>query len=421
MNIAAIALLLAGALLAGLLAAFAFYAPLEEVVEDAQRIWARISSVGLVAVLGLLGLWRAAPDFTKQLIARAIRLAPDAPNYLKRRAIKNEIESAINRAFKQFHREGFVDHEIVVSWLKPGESAREVFFRSGKAYLKLDYSNSQETNLAEAALRFCRQGLLPETRQYVPRPLMRAIDLQFVDEVLQRQRAGQSRGYFLHEVMRRETAGSAETARFVDKLQMVSQHGLFTRVLLPELRDYPALVNAPRTHRGHAQEIESFLDFLEATVKSREEGTKTALIHVGLAIRTAIVLVGIPSKLEFEGTRPYVRRAAINERQGAQTVYFLGYNIGINYIERIAKETAFRGLADHYEFDLYDAAVRETISRYKLARLTMRHGAGSQFIAEHPSTDEWPDIEDDVEWQAILAEVTAERVSLKPDSNEDGN
>lgn len=108
---------------------------------------------------GLLGLWRVAPDFAKQLIARTIRLAPDAPNYLKRRATKNEIESAINRAFKQFHREGFVNHEIIVSWLKPGEDAREVFFRSGKAYLKLDYSNSQETNLAEAALRFCRHDM----------------------------------------------------------------------------------------------------------------------------------------------------------------------------------------------------------------------------------------------------------------------
>lgn len=38
MNIAAMLLLMAGALLAGLLAAFAFYAPFEEVVEDAQRI-----------------------------------------------------------------------------------------------------------------------------------------------------------------------------------------------------------------------------------------------------------------------------------------------------------------------------------------------------------------------------------------------
>ena len=404
---AVLLLLLGGAL--GLLAAFAF-GVFDEIAEGVRVIWGWASGVSAVVVIGGLGLWQLAPDFVKQAIAQIIRLVPNAPNYLKRRAIKNEIEGALNRAFKQFSREGFINHEIVISWLKPGDDARDSFFKSGKAYLKLDYSNNVETTLVEAALRFCRQGgLLGETRQYIPRQLMRAVDLQFVDETLQRQRAGQSRAYFLHEVMPRETEGSQETARFVEQLQVVSQHGLFSRVFLPELRDYPALVNAPRTHKGHAQEIEAFLNFLEATVRSREAGTKTALTHIGACIRTAIVLVGIPGRLELEGTRPYVRRAAINEQQGAQTVYLLGYNRGVNYVERIAKEAAFRGLAGHCEFDLYDATVKDAVSRYKLARLTMLPGAGSRFIADHPSTDEWPDIEDDVEWQAILSEIAADK------------
>lgn len=399
-------LIVAGALVSALLAAFAL-GVFASVVEEIRAIAGWVGGGSVALGLWVAAMWSAAPNFFKQLIARVIRIAPDVPNQLKRRAIKNEIEGAINGALRQFNREGtgFVDHEVSVSWLRPGEDAREVFFRSGKAYLKLDYSKSSETNIVEAALLFCKRGLLLETRQYVPRPLMTAIDLQFVDEVLQRQRAAISRAYFVHEVMERETQGDPETLRFVEKLQMIRQHGLFTRVLLPELRDYPALALGGWTPQRHGQDVEAFLDFLETTVRSREEGTQTGLLHVGQGIRTAIVLVGIPYKLQSEGTRPYVRRTAIDEMEGAQTVYLLGYNQGVSYIEQIAKEAKALGLVVDYETELYDATVRDSLERHKLARLTMRSGEGNRFVMEHPTT-EWPDIQDDIEWREILAQVS---------------
>ena len=405
-------LLVVSVLLAAVLVAFGLGA-FQNFVEDIQTAVTWVSGGGVVLTLWIVAVWNAAPDFVKRLIARFIRLAPDVPNRLKRRAIKNEIESSLNSAFKQFNREGagFVDHEIRISWLNPGENAREVFFRSGRAYLKLDYSNSVETNIVEAALIFCRRQLLLETRQYISRPLMKAIDLQFVDEILQRKRAAVSRAYFVHEVMQRETDGNEETQRFIEKLQIISQHGLFTRVLLPELRDYPALALKAWAHKRHERDIEAYLDFLEATARSREEGTKTALVHIGQGIRTAIVLVGIPNKLQFEGTRPYVRRTAINEQEGAQTVYLLGYNQGVRYIDLIAKEAQVRGLVEHYDTELYDATVRDCVERHRLARLNMRTGQGSRFIREHP-TNEWPDIQDDIEWRTILAQVSMGKTTI---------
>ena len=137
-KITALLLVISG-LLVVLLAAFALGA-FQNFVEEIRTTITWVSSGSVVLALWAVAIWRAAPDFAKQLIARLIRLAPDVPNRLKRRAIKNEIESSINRAFKQFNREGagFVDHEISISWLNPGDNAREVFFRSGKAYLKLD-------------------------------------------------------------------------------------------------------------------------------------------------------------------------------------------------------------------------------------------------------------------------------------------
>ena len=408
MNKLAWSLIASGLVLVALFIAYAmgYFKDLRDGIE-ASATWILGGGLSL-SVLGY-GLWLAVPNFLKKSIAWLIRLAPSVPNYLKRRAIRSEIESAINSALKQFSREGagFVEHEIKISWLKPGEDARDVFFSSGRAYLKLDYSASSETAIVEAALLFCRRGLLQEARQYIPRQLMRAIDLQFVDEVLRRRRSAESRAYFVQEVMPREVESNPETERLVERLQLISQHGLFTRVLLPELRDYPATAPIDWPYQRHASEIEEYLTFIEAAVRSRENGTKAVLLHVGQIIRIGIILVGIPDKLLFEGSRPYVRRAAINEDSGAHTIYLLGYNEGMHYVEAIAKETLARGLAESYNTELYDATIRDGVRRHKLARLTMKPGAGSRFLDEHSNTDDWPSIEEDIEWQEILARVKA--------------
>ena len=346
----------------------------------------------------ILGAWRALPDPLKRFSAAALRRLPTLPNAWKRRVVKNELEGSLNAALKEFSREGagFVDHEIKIEWITPDSDARESFFRSGKAYLKLGFSENNDRNLVDAALKFCLGGLMPSTRQYVPPPLMRAIDLMFVDETIERRQAHMSRAYLTHEVIPLEVERIPEADGYIETLSLISQHGLFTRVFLPELRDYPGYAPprlALERHHGH---IVEFMGFLEKTVRSRETRTKTALVHLGAVVRTAIVLVGIPDKLRFEGTRPYVRRAAIHSDRGARTVYLLGYNEGVRFVGDIAAEAQARGLVSSFEIEDYHATMVTGVSKHRLARMTMVSGSGTKFLAEHKNLDEWPDLDDDI-------------------------
>ena len=304
--------------------------------------------VAWVAGLYLLarGSWEALPDPLKRFSAAVLRKLPALPNAWKRTAVKNELEGTLNAALREFNREGagFIDHEIKIEWLTPDDDVRESFFRSGKAFLKLSFSENNNRNLVEAALAFCTEGLMPTTRQYIPNDLMRAIDLVFVDEVLERRQSHSSRAYLTQEIIPREIEQSPQVDRYIETLSLVGQQGLFTRIFLPELRDYPGYVPARLALHGHHYDIRGFLEFLDNTVKSRETRTKTGLVHIGAIVRVAIVLVGIPDKLRFEGTRPYVRRTAINNKEGARTVYLLGYNEGIHFVREIATEAKARGL-----------------------------------------------------------------------------
>ena len=351
--------------------------------------------VGIYAVAQ--AAWQALPDPLKRLSAAALRKLPTLPNAWKRRVVKNELEGSLNAALREFNREGagFIEHEIKIEWLTPNSDLRETFFRSGKAFLKLSFSENNDRNMVEAALKFSTEGLLQITRQYIPNDLMKAIDLVFVDEVLDRRHAHLSRAYLTQEVVPREIERSPQIESHIETLSLVSQQGLFTRVFLPELRDYPGHVPARMAQHRHQYDIREFLVFLDNAVKSRETRTKTALVHVGAIIRVAIVLVGIPNKLRIEGTRPYVRRAAMHNELGARTVYLLGYNEGAYFAHEIAKEAKARGLVSSFEIDEYNAIVGDDVSNHILARMTMVPESGSKFLQEHEDLDEWPDLDDD--------------------------
>ena len=60
------------------------------------------------------------------------------------------------------------------------------------------------------------------------------------------------------------------------------------------------------------------MKFLESTAKGRETRTKTTLIHVGAIVRAAIVLVGIPNKLRFEGNGPYIHAPRFTMNTGLE-------------------------------------------------------------------------------------------------------
>lgn len=358
-------------------------------------------SIGLLAASAITGYaaWSAAPDPLKRASAYALQWVPNLPNNLKRRAVKNKLEGQLNAAFKAFGKDGdgFVGPEIEIKWLTPGDQAREEFFTGNKAYLKLNYSDNNHINLVRGAVIFCRDTFLVSTRQYIPRPLMRALDLMFIDEILENRKAIQSRTYFIQEVLPRIFEEAPDTKIYMEQLELISQHGTFLRVLVPELRDYPGYVAARMGIRSHLTEIEGFIEFLENTSKRRERiNAGTGLIYIRPTIRSGIVLVGIFDKLRIEGTRPYVRRVAIDGDRGCRTVYLIGYNMGANYVESIAKECKFRGIVDHYKIDKYKALVRNNVSQQVVARLSIPDGAGTTFLHEHPDTNEWPDLDDQV-------------------------
>ncbi len=382
--------------------------------ENIRMLFGTILSTISGLYLLINGIWKAAPDPAKELVAKILRQIPNLPNYYKRRTVGFEIESEINTALKEFSKEGagFVEEEVVVKWLTPGEEARSIFFKGGKAYIKLDFAEDKERNIVEAVLLYCSECLLPETRQYIPRPLMRAIDINFIDELLEKRNAVRGRIYFTQKVIPRELEITPEINKYLDTLELLSQHGLFIRILLPELKDYPGRAPRKLTRRSHLEQIESFIDYLKTIAEDRKKAKKRAWLHIGETIRLGIVPVGITDRLHYEGNKPYVRRTAMHNNDGARNVYLVGYNVGIYYVSGIAREAKQRGIVDKYEIMEYDALIDGELDKNVVARMSIPEGAGKEFLRKYPRVEDWPDLEEDD--TTISSEKSDAPVSASP-------
>lgn len=353
-----------------------------------------------IPVVVLVVLWRLIksliPERAKLFIAYLLRKSGYLPLELKRVVVRNEVEGNLNRAVKEFGCEGsrLLPHPASLVWVSPNEFSPDSFFRDGRIIIRLDYSENPHRNIVEAALLYCRTGLVPETRRYLWDGFRRALDLAFVHAVLERNDLRDGLLYFVQEVIGGELETKASVKTEYNTLQELDERGYFTRILLPELRDYAGRVHSADTRTQHRQWIANFLDFLMQI--TRDQGER-ALDHIQKRFRVSIVIVGKPWKLAFEGQRPYLKRIAKCATLGARTVFLVGNS---STVPDIAKNARRLGIADSSECGSYYASLRTKIQRVWCARLEISEQTAASAMERIPGIEEWPDFETTVETEA---------------------
>lgn len=364
----------------------------------------QIQSGGAQATVGKVGipvgvviaLWQLVkslfPEEAKLFVAFVLRKIGHLPVELKRTVVRNEVEGNINRAVKEFGCEGsrLLPHPASVVWVSPGELSPDSFFRDGRIIIKLDYSENPHRNIVEGGMLYCKAGLVPETRCYLSDQFRHGLDLVFVQAVLERNDLREGLLYFAQEVAQRELAESPDVKKHYDRFYELHEHGYFTRILLPELRDYAGRVHIADTRRQHHGWIENFVDFLMEMTKEHPPGSEWALDHVKKRFRVSVIIIGKPRILAFQGQRPYLKRIARCAQEGARTIFLIGTS---NAIPGIAKNAVSLTIADSSTCDSYHVTWRESVQRVWCARLEISEQTAALALDRVEGMESWPDFE----------------------------
>jgi hypothetical protein len=372
----------------------------------------QIQSGGIQATVGKVGipigivvaLWQLVkslfPEGTKLFVASILRKIGYLPVELKRTVVRNEVEGNINRAVKEFGCEGsrLLPHPASVEWVSTGEISPDSFFRDGRVIIKLDYSENPHRNIVEGGILYCKAGLVPETRRYLSDPFRRGLDLVFVQAVLERNDLREGLLYFAQEVAQRKLDENPDVKKHYDRFYELHEHGYFTRILLPELRDYAGRVHIADTKKQHHGWIENFVDFLMEIAKERPRESRGVLDHIGKRFRVSVIIIGIAKRLAIEGQRPYIKRTAKCAQQGARTVFLIGPS---NSILDIAKNAVRLTIADSSTCDSYHVTWHGSVRRAWCARLEISEQTAALALDRVEGIEYWPDLE-------AIAETDAE-------------
>jgi len=253
--------------------------------------------------------------------------------------IQRDIRSRINRASKKINKEaeGLITKGVEVVWVN--QENIESFLRKGKVIVRMQHYENHDKNVVNAASHYVTKGVLHTAKIYLSDKMQTALNLALTKKILcEEQDSGTSTDYFFANVLRPTLDADADLNKTFEVIEKMERKGLFTRILLREIRLMGKKLYPNTPTNREFQETKNFFDFLEPFADLNSGDFIRDWEFVRDDIKMGILFVAQRGKLEYAGYEPYIKR--INEKitRGAQNIYLFGRKQNnVKAVKEIAK------------------------------------------------------------------------------------
>jgi len=261
---------------------------------------------------------------------------------IEKQYISKDIQFKINSFGKEINKEckDLIPYKTEIKFINPSgfkkESCQHI---REKVIIFMKDRHNQDENFIKAAVMSTEKTLIPNSRNYIDKDLMKSVDLQFVKNMIVSKNKSKLNSYvdkyFSPEIQKKKIL--IENVQILEKM---TEQGIFTRILLKELKAYGMNFYPKSTDQKIIKETKSFFESLkELAYKKHHEDVK--LQFYGLYIKVSFILVGITSKV-FKprgiNTEPYKQRAFLCEDEGIKTIYILAWGLNTVAAKRLTEE-----------------------------------------------------------------------------------
>jgi small subunit ribosomal protein S1 len=248
------------------------------------------------------------------------------------------IEGKINSFIKKINSEveNLLPYRLKIKWISENID-KASFINNGKVVVMLKYHLNQDENLSRATLLYMKEAVIPEARPHISSDLSESIDLMMTKKALYSlAEARSSFGYFVREILGPVTEKNQRIKEFCNVIENLEERGLFTRVLLRELKEL-GYRRAGLTETGDTVfETEKFTMFLNK-IAQKERGEDVPLTFNERYIKIAIILVAKP-ETEIWGSEPFIKRIKEHIKKGVGVIYIFARGKNIELAKEITKE-----------------------------------------------------------------------------------
>ncbi len=297
---------------------------------------------GLLAVVVILIILFY--DRLERPIARVYDLFSWAGARRRRRAIKADIQSSVNLFSRSIDKEvpNTMPYDMNLQLLSGDEiESAEVLRNKNLVLVRIRDRRHDDRNFVHAMLTFCPVGVLPASRSYLDNSLSDAIDFTITRKFLNKIQYQGALTYLYKEVIEPETSEKPELDKLCTILDRFDEQGLFTKVVLRELRDFGAKVGSRYPTDAHKNETRQFVEYMDVIAKrAPREDCDTQF--QGSYISMGFVFIGTKEKIE--SVLPYLQAIQYKKGIGIERIYIAARDKYIPDAEKTAYLAQKQGL-----------------------------------------------------------------------------
>ena len=255
--------------------------------------------------------------------------------------ISKDIQYKLNSYRKKVNKEceGLIPFKTEIKFINPSSLRSEIVrHKDNKLILIMKNRKNQDENFVKAALISTEKSLIPNARRYIDKTLIKSIDLQFVKNLILSNKKILL-NYFIDRCLSPELRKNQELENYLRILEKLSKRGVFTRILLQELKDYGMNFYPEILNEKHFKEPRNFFKVLEELAYKKHQ-IDINPNYLGNFIKVSIVLIGRPEVIFKPGgidIGPYINWILKCEETGIKTIYLLAWGKNIIGIERICR------------------------------------------------------------------------------------
>lgn len=226
---------------------------------------------------------------------------------IRHRSIKLKLQGQVNSFARTFDTEakGSMPYNMSLNFVKEVERS-ELDPSKQTVIVCIKDRGGEDQNLVHAMMVFCPLGVVPQARPYLSSPMNEAINMTVTRKFLNYLKHVSALQYLYNEILpecMRITPGLDEFCKIFD---ILDESGLFTRVVLEEIRDFGARISSRYPEALHAAEAASFVNYV-CDVATRQKGEEMLDIgYRGQYIATAFVFIGIGEAMLQRGAMLYL-------------------------------------------------------------------------------------------------------------------
>jgi len=262
----------------------------------------------------------------------------------RRRAIKGEIQSNVNSFSQSIDREvpNTMPYNMKLQFVRDVDRA-ELLRDKSLVLVRIRDRRHDDKNFVHAMLAFCPVGVLPTSRPYLDSSLGDAIDFTITRKFLNAIQYQSALNYLYKEVIEPETTEEPELGKLCTILDRFDEKGLFTKVVLRELRDFGAKVRSRYPTEEHKNETRKFVEYMDVIAKRRPT-EKCETDFIGNCISMRLMMVGTIDTLATKGIAGYLQAIQWAKGKNIERVYIAARDNYIPEAERTAYLAQKQGL-----------------------------------------------------------------------------